>query len=266
MSTEVSASESMPHPRGDKFRPLELTTERTEATRSAWFTGIEKRSLFPWMPKLNVIGMVVVGSLLLAVVGATYGLALVAFFFYYRWVQQQNGPVPALRPEIMAEEREAAIKRARNQAMVDCGVNETEWKDAVESGRVVAVAESSDVVLVREHGILLAAEVRIVTAGAMDGGMVQHETTWLASRGSDPSGNAFVRSEDQQIPWRAVSRVRRGDGRLTIETVGGSATSVSLVAAESRESETAVNLNREDYITAFVPTFVEAAQKKVMAV
>lgn len=263
MSTDTTGPEAVLHPLGEQYRSLELTTERTENTRSAWFTPRPKRSL---IPKMSPIGLLIVGIILLVVIVSTYGIALIALFFYYRWVQQQNAPIPALRPELMAEELEEALKRAQNQAMVDCGSSETDWKDAVQSGRIVTVAESRDAIFVAGHGYRLAPEVRVVTAGAMDGGLVQHETTWLATRGPEPSSNGFVRSEDQQIPWRAVSRVRRSDGRLTIETVGGSSTTVSLMAAESRESDAAVNLNRADYITTYVPTFVEAAQKKVMSV
>lgn len=263
MSTDTPTSEVVSHPLGVQNRSLELASERTAATRSAWFTPAPKRSL---IPDLSPIGKVIVGSILLGLIFSTYLIALVPLYFYYRWVQQQNTPIPALRPELMAEELEEALKRAQNQAMVDCGVSETDWKDAVQSGRIVTVAESRNAIFVDGHGYRLAPEVRVVTAGAMDGGLVQHETTWLASLGPDPSNKGFVRSEDQQIPWRAVSRVRRSDGRLTIETVGGSSTTVSLMAAESRESNAAVNLNRADYITTYVPTFVEAAQKKVMSV
>jgi len=262
MSTEAVTSTQIPHPLGIEFRSLVMTDERSASTRSAWFNPQPKKSIVPQLPP---IALLILAVFLIAVIAATYGLLLVALFFYYQSVQKKNGAIPALRVDLMAEELDDARQRAQNQAMIDCGVNANEWREAIESGRVVSIMEAANPVFVNGYRYRLAPEVRIVTAGALDNGMVQHETTWIAERGPDPSNNAFVRSEDQQIPWRAVSRVKRTSERLTIETVGGSSSSVSLVTAQAREADLGVNLNDEAYITRFVPSFVEAAQKKVMA-
>lgn len=262
MSAEESPSVQVPHPLGEGFRPLVMTDERSVSTRSAWFNPMPRR---PLIPEMAPGALLVLGIAVLVVIAMTYGLALIALFFYYQWVQKQNTAIPALKPTIMAEELDQARQRAQNQAMVDCGVNENEWREAMESGRIVTIMEADNPIFVDGFRYRLAPEVRVVTGGAMDNGMVQHQTTWVAERGPNPSDNAFIRSEDQQIPWRAVSRVKRSAERLTIETVGGASTSVSLATAQTRESDVAVNLNQEDYITKFVPSFVEAAQKKVMA-
>lgn len=194
---------------------------------------------------------------------------LIAFWVWRRRrliaaADQANAPVPALRVDVMVQERENARRRAKAQARIDLAADPTEWEDAVRSGRVVTLA-SADYILPLGR-VTLSPRVEFTTSAALDRGLAVHRTTWNAERGDDPRAGAFSRGQPQLVPWSAVSRLHRSGHQMVIETMGGSSIRLDLRGGDeiAADLEGSAADGYDHVISPYILQFYDAVQRKVM--
>ena len=232
------------------YRPINEVDSSTIDLRSIWWNPTPLKKL----PSLKILGGVVVAIFMLLAVSFPVGLiaAIGAGVYFYNLKKSNNTAVDATSLNLIQQEINQSINKAKSQIKIDLGISDHDFSDAENNKTLFSVWNSVAASVTKFEQINLASKINVYTAIITPKGVGYHHTIY------DVISQNFYPGNAELMLWNRISRVARvGMSSLIIEANSGSRIEIPL------QDDRTMNLENEgnDAITSLVNPFVSMAQK-----